>query len=833
MCATLHECDPRVDADPPIGRPIDNVRIYLLDERGEPVPAGVPGELHVGGAGVARGYLNRPELTAERFIQSPFVVGDRLYKTGDLARYLPDGTVEFLGRNDFQVKLRGFRVELGEIEACLMRHDAVRDAVVVAREDSVGEKRLVAYYTTSGFGRTVTAEALQQHAQSALPDYMVPAAYVALDALPLTPNGKVDRKALPAAEDTAHVLQAFEAPAGELESAIAAIWCEVLDLARVGRRDDFFDLGGHSLLALRALSRLHEGLAIELDLNTLFDYPVLCDFAREIASATGSAVLPIERAGRDEPLPLSFAQRRLWFLAQMDGGSEAYHIPLGLRLTGELDRLALRRALDRLVARHEMLRTTFTVAGGEPVQRVAPVHGGFLLIEHDLVNDPNAAAGVDALAAQEVRTPFDLAAGPLIRGRLIAIGAAQHVLLITMHHIVSDGWSMGVLMREVSALYRAYRAGEDDPLAPLSIQYADYAAWQRRWLSGEALREQSAYWQQALHDAPALLELPADRPRPKRQDFTGDHVPIDLGPELTAKIKALSQRHGTTLFMTLMTAWGILLSRLSGQSDVVVGTPVANRTRSEVEDLIGFFVNTLALRMDVAPDATVSEMLVRVQALSLHAQAHQDLPFEHVVEIVNPARSLAQSPLFQAMFVWQNNEHGEVVLPGLRIDSLHMPFRTAKFDLTLEVGETHDRITGVLEYATALFDRATAERYAGYLRTLLAAMVDGEDERVDRLTLLPEAERNLMLLEWNATDAPYPSDRRIDALVEAQAAQTPDAVAVVHGTRRMTYAELDERANRFAHYLRGIGVRPGSRVALCMQRSAELVVAELAILKCG
>jgi amino acid adenylation domain-containing protein len=736
--ATLHRCDVAAAVAPPIGRPVANTRLYLLDGRMEPVPAGVAGEIWIGGAGVARGYLNRPELTSQRFVASPFVAGDRLYKTGDLGRWLPDGTAEFLGRNDFQVKVRGFRIELGEIEARLLEHPGVREAVVLAREDQPGDRRLVAYVT----GEADQAS-LRRHLASSLPEHMVPAAYVRLDALPLTPNGKLDRRALPAPEGEAFAFQAYEPPAGPAEEALAAIWAEVLGLERIGRHDNFFDLGGHSLLAVRMVSRIRQVLGVEVALTALFGHPLLQNFARVLAESGREVLPPVALGARGDRPPLSFAQQRLWFLARMGGGaSEAYHVPLGFRMRGLLDEAALKKALDRLVARHEALRTTFSVLDGEPFLRIGDPGQGFELRRDDLSGRADPQAGLDAATAAEAALPFDLERGPLVRGRLVRLADEDHVLLVTLHHIAADGWSMGVLARELSVLYRAYAQGGEDPLEPLAVQYADYAAWQRRWLSGEVLTRQSAYWRETLSDAPALLELPTDRRRPAQQDYAGAFVGLELDEELTAGLKALGQRHGTTLFMTVLAGWALVLARLSGQDDVVIGTSSANRTRAEVEGLIGFFVNMLALRLDLSGSPSAEELLARAKAVMLGAQAHQELPFEQVVELVKPARSLAYTPVFQATFAWQNFEKGRFDLPGLAVETMRRAPTTSKFDLTLSLGEAGGRIVGGIEYATALFDRGTVERFGGYLRRVLEEMVADAARLAAALPLLSQEERH-------------------------------------------------------------------------------------------
>ncbi len=823
----------RVGADArgivPIGRPIANTRVYLLDARGEPVAGGVTGELYIGGAGVARGYLNRAELTSERFVADPFSAepGARMYRTGDVGRWLPDGTIEFLGRNDDQVKIRGFRVELGEIEARAGEHPQVREAVVVAREDAPGDRRLVAYYVGAA-----EVEALRAHLAERLPDYMVPAAYVRMEAFPLTPSGKLDRKALPAPEGGAFVTRAFEAPEGETEQALAAIWAEVIGVERVGRWDHFFELGGHSLLAVRVVSRVRQALGLEVAMGDIFVRPVLADFARGLREA-GSGELPaIEPAGREGPLPLSFAQQRLWFLEELGTAGRAYHIPKSLRLRGGLHRGALIRALDRIVARHEALRTTFHMVDGDPVQRIAE-ESGFRLLDHDLCDHPQREAELRRLLAEESSAPFDLQRGPLIRGRLIRLAADDHVLLVTMHHIVSDGWSMDVVVNEMGTLYSAFSRGEPDPLPPLAVQYADYAVWQRRWVDGEVLGSQSEYWKRTLGGAPELLSLPADRPRPARQDHTGGFAAVELDEELTAGLKALGKRHGTTLFMTLMAGWAAVLGRLAGQDDVVIGTPAANRGRREVEGLVGFFVNTLALRMELGGAPTVAELLGRVKTRALEAQDHQDIPFEQVVELVQPVRSMAHSPLFQVLFSW-HGPRGTLELPGLRLEPVgaatqHM----AKIDLALTLHEDAGRIVGGVTYAAALFDEATVQRYLGYLRALLAGMVAGEHRPVDLLPLLPADERRRVVETFNATDAPFAAGACIHELFQAQAERTPDASAVTYEGRTLTYAELNARANQLAHYLRERGVGPDARVAVCVERGLEMVVGLLAVLKAG
>ncbi|WP_248141655.1 non-ribosomal peptide synthetase [Burkholderia gladioli] len=823
----------------PIGHRIPDLRIYLLDAYGQPVPLGAVGELYIGGAGVARGYLNQPELSAERFLNDPFhsAPGARMYRTGDLARYQADGNLEFLGRNDQQVKIRGFRIEPGEIETHLASHPAVREAVVIAREDAPGEKRLVAYVTPNQEVPEDLALVLRTYLGARLPEYMVPAAYVMLQALPLTPNGKLDRRALPAPDSSAYAQRGYEPPQGEAEIILASIWAELLGLERVGRHDNFFELGGHSLLAVRLLSRLPHVLNVAPPLASLFDQPTLAGFAlavTELLARSGpQLVSPIVTVPRDTPLPLSFAQQRLWFLAQLEGTNTAYHIPLGLRLRGSLNVAAWRSALNQLFARHEALRTVFVSTDGQPRVELLPAEPGLPLLEHDLQHETQSEQALAQLCNEEARTPFDLTCGPLIRARLIRLSDQDHLFLLTLHHIVSDGWSMGIFFRELSALYTAFCQGLPDPLPPLSIQYPDYAAWQRQWLTGERLHTQAEHWRSTLADAPVLLALPGDRPRPPQQTFAGAAVPVLIDAELTQGLKRLGHRHGTTLFMTLLAAWAAVLARLSGQDDLVIGTPVANRNRIELEPLIGFFVNTLALRIDLTGAPTVTELLARVRQLTLAAQDHQDLPFEQVVEIVQPPRRLDHTPLFQVMFAWQNNDPGVLELPGLNIGPAGPSHNQIKFDLDLSLRETGDAIAGSIGYATALFDASTIERQRGYLLALLRAMVADDAQSVARIDVLSADERELLLETWNRTDTPYPAHLCVHQLFEQQVQRTPEAVALVWEEQSLTYDQLNIQANRLAHRLIELGVRPDTRVALCAERSPAMVIALLAILKAG
>nr|WP_236871826.1 non-ribosomal peptide synthetase [Burkholderia pseudomallei] len=843
---------------PHIGGPLANVRAYVLNERLSPAPVGVRGELYIGGAGVARGYLNRPELTRERFIDDPFVAGGRLYRTGDLARWRTDGSLEYLGRNDFQVKIRGFRIELGEIEAQLAKVTGVCEVVVLARDSAsevhdsatehatpnalspspetstataaatATEKRLVAYYTGDADVAALRAQAAQH-----LPSYMVPSAYVRLDAWPLTPNGKLDRRALPAPADDAYARAEYEAPRGAKEEALAAIWRELLHVERVSRHDNFFELGGHSLLAVQLVSRLRQALSVEVALGTVFDAPVLSALAERLEAENTAVLPPIPLAPRDGRIALSLAQQRLWFLTQLEGVSEAYHMSGAVRLDGPLNREVLQRALNRIVMRHEALRTCFAREEGEPIQVIQP-HADLTVSYHDLREAEQTEQRAKDLSQAHASAPFDLSRDLPVRVLLLQLADEAHVVQVVMHHIASDGWSVGVFLQELSALYGSFIAEQGDPLASLPLQYADYAAWQRRWLASGQLEKQGAFWQTNLSGAPTLLELPTDRPRPPKQSHAGASVEVKLGAALSERVKRLSQRHGVTPYMTLLSSWAAVLSRLSGQEEVVIGSPVAGRNRTEVEPLIGFFVNTLALRLDLSSEPTVGELLKRTKAQVLSAQAHQDLPFDQVVERVKPPRSTAHPPLFQVMFVWQNMPAGELTIPGLTIRAVETPLQTAQFELTLSLQEAGDDIVGHLNYASALFDESTVRRYVTYWRRLLEGMTAGAaDQTIVGLPLLDEAERKQVVYEWNATERDYPIEQCIHQLFEAQVDRKPEAIALTFEGQRLSYAELNARANRLAHYLQARGVGPDRLVALCAERGIEMVVGLLAILKAG
>ncbi|WP_286191373.1 non-ribosomal peptide synthetase, partial [Comamonas sp. JC664] len=826
-----------VGATVSIGRPVPNTTTYVLDAQLNPAPVGVPGELYVGGYGLAVGYVGRPELTAERFVPSPFGDGERLYRTGDVVRWLGNGTLEFLGRADTQVKVRGYRIELGEVEAALATHVGVNEAVVVAREDGAEGKRLVAYVTVQE-GAEVEAGALRSHVKQRLPEYMVPSAYVVLEALPLTPNGKLDRKALPAPDTDTSTRAPYAAPRTETERQLVRIFEEVLRVERVGLDGDFFELGGHSLLATRLVSRVREAFQVELPLRRVFESPTVEKLAERLAGERHGVstlhVPPLSRASRSGPLPLSFAQQRLWFLDQLEPGGTSYNIPIAVKLTGEVRVAALEQAFASLVLRHEALRTTFQKVDGAPVQVISP-DAPVQLRTADLSGLPEAerAAEVSRQIAQETELAFNLARGPLLRTALLKVSEQEHVLVLVLHHIVSDGWSVGVLIREVAALYEASVLGRPSALPTLPLQYADYAVWQRGYLQGEVLQSQLQWWKEQLQGAPQSLELPTDKPRPAVQTFRGANRSAHWPMELWGTVKSLAHREGASPFMVLLAAFQTVLSRYSGQDDVCVGAPIANRTRGETEGLIGFFVNTLVMRAKLSPELRFHELLAQVREATLGAYAHQDVPFEKLVEELQPERDLSRSPLFQVTLTLQNTPTSEVRLQGLTLKGMETEEHTSKFDVSLVVEEGPDAVAAMVNYNSDLFEAATIDRMLGHLRVLLEAAVVEPSTPLSVLPLMGREEQQRVVTAWSGTATEYPRDLSLSVLFEQQAERSRDAVAVEHEGERLTYGELNRRANQLAHHLRAMGVGPEVRVGLCVERSLELVVSVLGILKAG
>jgi amino acid adenylation domain-containing protein/non-ribosomal peptide synthase protein (TIGR01720 family)/FkbM family methyltransferase len=1102
---------------PNIGRPINNVRVYILDSHSQPVPAGVPGEIHIGGEGLARGYLHRPDLTAEKFRPDPFSAepGARLYQTGDLARFLTGGRIEILGRADDQVKVRGFRIELKEIELALEKHSSVRRAVVLTREDVPGDKRLVAYVvphrvysptvegrqryrlpndmavvhlnknetdflyaevferhaylrhgitlcegdcvfdvganiglfalfasryigrgkvyafepnpfvfellrlncslygvnaevfnyglaaeekeadftfypkfsflsglyadpleekklvksfirsdgqtgretvmtsdiedllderfrgetlrvglrnlssvlhehdveridllkinvekseykvlagiaskdwakvgqvvlelhdvegrldavtrllSRQGFELTVERDwslestmnvyyvygvrpgrsddrsstvpaayepvlisgALREFLSERLPEYMIPGAFVLLEELPLTPNGKVDRKALPTPVAPGSDSGSFVAPRTSVEEIIAGIWADILKISTVGVYDNFFERGGHSLLGMQVIARVNDLFKTEVPLRVLFEQPTVAGLAERVESliSTGDTQrVPLSRIERTGIMPLSFAQQRLWFIEQFQPGTPLYNVPSTIRLTGRLDVACLRDTLQEVVRRHEIFRTVFDVVEGQPVQVIVP-EAQVKLALIDLSSISSSEFTARQLIEAEAARTFDLAQGPLLRATLLRLNASEHVLLFTMHHIISDAWSMGVLVKEVAALYQAFLKGESSPLPELPVQYADYAVWQREWLQGEVLERQVEYWREQLADAPAELALRTDRARPPVQSHRGASQRVVLPESLTGELRELSRREGVTLFMTLLAGWSVLLGRYAGVQDVTVGTLIAGRTRAEVEPLIGFFINTLALRVKWQSDWTVTELLRAVREVCLGGYSHQELPFEKLVEELQPERNLSRTPIFQVMLVLQNAPFEALELPGLELQPIKLEGTTALFDLTLLLSEEGRGIAGPLTYNTDIFEAETIERMLSQLEILLAGMAADPTTRLSDLPLLSAAEREQLLYQWNETEIEFPA-QTIHELFEAQVERTPDALALVSEDEQLTYRELNERANQLAHYLRELGVGAEQLVGLLMERSVGMVVSLLGVLKAG
>jgi amino acid adenylation domain-containing protein/non-ribosomal peptide synthase protein (TIGR01720 family) len=818
----------------PIGQPVANAGVFVLDRNLGLVPQGVAGELWISGPGLSRGYLGQPHLTAEKFIPNPFAEapGERLYQTGDLVRWNSTGNLEYLGRRDEQVKLRGFRIELGEVEDALRSHAAIKDAAVVLGEVK-GGKRLVAYCVPAGPSAPASHE-LRRDLLRKLPDYMVPGIFVMLEKLPLTPNGKLDRKALAAAKQEARTRQYTE-PRDPVEQALCGVMENLLGVDRVGIHDNFFELGGHSLLATQVMSQVRSIFQVELPLRTLFEAPVISDLAERLRPVHGIACKagpPLVRVERTSNLPLSYAQQRLWFLDQLDPGSVAYNAPLGIRLQGALDKNALRWSVDEIIRRHEVLRTGFPARSGKPVQEIIP-QLSLPIEEIDLSGNEPGLREEEArrLAQAEVERPFDLAQAPLLRTSLIKLAEQDHVLLVTMHHIVSDGWSTGIIVREFMHLYEACLRRERPSLPEPVIQYADFAAWQRQWLQGAVLEEQLEYWRDQLATVEPL-NLPLDHPRTRTLGRKGDLISFQTTKELADNVRQLARQQGVTVFMALVAALQVTLCKHAGQRDIAVGTAVANRNHSEIEGLVGFFVNTLVIRTQLETNWTFAQLLQQVRGVALNAYQHQDVPFEKLVEELQPERDLSRSPLFQVMLVLQNLRQEELQLPGMRLSGFTPVVEAPKFDLMLTMGEGPEGIVSSLSYASDLFERATMERLLEHLKLVLQTMIENPEKCIAEISLLTEAERQTTLVEWNKTAAEI-APQCVQELFEEQAARTPQAVAVRYEQRQLTYKDLNSMANGIAGALRKKAVGPESLVGICLDRSLEMVAALLGTLKAG
>jgi amino acid adenylation domain-containing protein len=834
----------------PIGKPITNAHALIVDENGRLVPVGVKGEIYIGGMCVGLGYLGDEEKTKGSFIEKRYegISYDRFYKTGDLARWRKDGNIEFLGRVDEQIKIRGVRIEPEEIEASLRRHENVKEIVVAAKEDGNGSKHLVAYYVEEG-SRKVDAIELREYALKRLPEYMTPRYYVAMDRLPLSASGKIDRRGLAAPQfEQVGDRTGEETPRTAIEEILIGIWSEAFKIDQIGVEDNFFNLGGHSLLATQVISRVRNAFKLEAPLRKLFDTPILRDFARSLeeeisAAARGensAASAPaLKKADMNTRPPLSFAQQRLWFIDRLNPGGSVYNIPGAVRLKGALNLDALERTINEIVRRHEVLRTRIGAEAGEPVQVIDAWEARKLeALDLTGVSPKEREVEISRIAEEEAGTGFDLSLGPLLRIKVLKLEEEEHVLLYTMHHIVSDEWSTGILIKEVGALYQAYLAGEESPLPQMEIQYADFAIWQREYLSGEVLEKEVGYWREQLQGA-EVLELPTDRSRPAEPSYRGGLERIELGREVSESLRNLSRRVEATLFMTLMAAFKVVLMRYSGLEDISVGTVIANRARKEVEGLIGFFVNTLVMRTDLSGNPSFSELLKREREVALGAYAHQELPFEKLVEELNPERDLSRNPLFQVMMTLQHARSETLDLPGVKLSGdfsesgLGKERQTGKFDLTLSITDLGRELAGGMEYSLDLFEAGTIKRLISHYANVLEGIAKDSARPISELSLLSDQEREQIILGWNETSNPYPEDQRIHQLFEQQAERTPEAVAVVYERGCLTYGELNRRANQLGRYIQRMGVGPEVVVGVCLERSTEMAVAVLGTLKAG
>lgn len=823
----------------PIGRPLDNVELFVLDSQLERVPIGIVGELYIGGAGVAEGYVGLPRQTAASFVPHPFSTeaGNRLYRTGDLVRWLPSGDLAFVGRNDEQVKLRGFRIELGEIEAALSDHPQIKSALAVlqATEDTNSDGQIVAYVQTE---HALTTKQLRDFVGGALPSYMVPAAFLCLPAWPQLANGKLDRRALPAIKID-NTSEAYIAPSTLIEEQLVAIWQSVLGIDQIGVRDNFFELGGHSLIATQISARIRKQMEISVPVRAFFETPTIQTIAailaeRETQNGTADKLpaMPDLVAGDlSEPQPLSFAQQRMWFLHQLEPESAVYNIPQATLLKGDLNTSALESALNAIVQRHAVLRTDFVEIDNQPMQRIQP-NVAITLTVIDLSGQTADTQAVQIKQAVEadLAVPFDLTNCPLLRVKLWRINSDEHVLYLCMHHIISDAWSNNLFAQELMAFYKAAVTGEPPTVDPLPIQYADFARWQRDWLQGERLEDQLAYWREQLAHPPTL-ELPTDRPRPDIQTYAGQLQSMVLPAETLTALNTLAQQTDTSLFMVVLAAFNVLLSQYSHQTDIVVGTPIANRQDPQVERLIGFFDNTLALRTDLSGNPTWRELIGRVGDVALSAYSHQDIPFEKLVEELKLERDLSRSPIFQVMFTLENTPETALELPALSFESYPFDYPISLFDLFVGFKERADGLHGYITYNTDLFDSRTIDRMAERFKAILQAMTAAPDQAINQMALLSTAEHAQIVGDWNDSWHEQQPDTCIHHLFEQQVARTPNMLAIECDNEQVTYAELNSRANQLAHHLRSLGIGRGSVVALALERSVNALVGLLGILK--
>jgi amino acid adenylation domain-containing protein/FkbM family methyltransferase len=817
----------------PIGKPFSNTQVYVLSKEKQLCPIGVWGELHIGGDGVARGYLNNRELTEQKFIKDPFEKGGskgRIYRTGDLVRWDSEGNIEFMGRVDDQVKIRGYRIELGEIESVVLQSEQVNQAVVVAKEDTEGIKRLVGYVIPE---QVFEKEWLLSYLREKLPDYMVPTQWVELESFPLLPNGKVDRKALPDPEISNQSNGLYVAPRNEMELKLAEIWQNILEVSQVGVNDDFFELGGHSLLAVRLISAVRKEFVVEIPISDVFDYPTIALLGKQIQNASGRSILPeIMVKPRMERIPLSFSQERLWFIDKLEG-SVQYHVNIVLQLNGNLRKDALEYSLRTIVNRHEVLRTVILEQDGEPYQFIKEKNKWNLLeIDGSLYKNDRGLLQEDI--KKYFKRPFDLSEDDMIRAALFTIDTEEYVLVVTIHHLASDGWSKSILVKEVVALYRSYIEGSEPLLPHLEIQYADYAIWQREYLDGEVLNKKIEYWKKKLQNT-TPLQLPTDYPRPAIQRTRGAKMDFHLNKDLTEALQQLSQQNGCTLFMTLIASLKLLLHRYSGQKDICIGTPIANRMQQEIEQLIGFFVNTLAIRSEIDPNASFKDLLQLVKQTTMEAYHHQEAPFEKVVEATVKGRDMGRNPLFQVMFVLRNTpEIPELQLGDLLLTGIGHEHTTALFDMTFLITETSSGLEGTLEYSTDLFSSNTISRMINHFKQIMYSVIKAPEQSIGRLQMLSEEEQQQLLFGFNDTKVNFPLDLSIVNLLEGQVEKTPDAIALVFERETFSYKELNEKVNQLAnHLLEQHCLKADEMVAVLLNRSSWSAIAMLAIIKTG
>ncbi|WP_140161785.1 condensation domain-containing protein, partial [Bacillus thuringiensis] len=817
---------------------IPNVEVYVLNEAKKLVPIGTVGELYIGGIALARGYLNQPELTKASFIPHPFKnsSNDRLYRTGDLVKYLPDGNIEYIGRADKQVKIRGFRIELGEIETILGNHPDIKEVTVVAQEDSFGDNILVAYIVGEG-----DTQEWRKHVGVHLPNYMVPAHFIKIESLPLTVNGKVDKDALPAWASIIQTNEGYIAPRNRVEQKMVEIWSEVLgiDSSAIGINDNFFELGGHSLLATKITSRLGVDFSILVQIRDIFEYPTIKHFSKRLTFLLGKtgeidAFTPLQSVKREQYEPLSFAQQRLWIMDKIVTNSALYNVPIAWRLKGKWNIEMLKKGYNAIIHRHEILRTVFHEVDGKPVQIVQQdITVPLSVIDLRYLSPEDKTSKIENISKIEAKKPFDLSQGPLLRTHLIVMDNKELVLLCTIHHIIFDRWSLDTFINEWMSFYQAFLENETEKLPPLPVQYIDFTKWQKSWLTEEIIQKQIAYWGKELRGLLPILELPLDYPRPIIQSYNGDTYQIVIPNKLLEKIKVFNSKEGVTLFATLLASYQGFLSRYTNQKDILVGSPIANRNYPGVEDLIGFFANTVVYRADCSNNITFKELVQQIKKKMLDAQENQDVPFEKVIEAIQPERDMSYSPLFQTMFVFHNQLKELPKLLDHSVEKIPRHMNGAKFDITIATEEIPTGLQVDFEYNTDLFKVSTIKRMAQSFEIWLDEILQFPEEPIENLRILTKNEEKQLLHEWTNIEGNYQKDVVIQELFEQQVIQNPDSVALVYKDQQLTYKELNEKVNQLAFYLQKRNIGPESMVGVYIERSLEMIVSILGIIKAG